>query len=282
VTPRGGLLLCEDAAGNNFTEGERLVGLTLDWKTFTFAMNNMALFSFQEPEGESNNYVQGRPQRHDACQRRANNAWVMFRVISLTFILALVTATAASAQTTPWGDPDLQGVWSNQTPVPLERPVALADKRFFTREEAANLDKNALATTLKGVADDIPTSGEFNRTHHRHGAARGHLGRPRAAGALHHDGQHPRAQRLLQQLPPNRAGARPRGDCQRKHAPSARRPAGAPCYRLTVSDPGTFRQPWTLQNILWRTDEPVFEAACHEGNVGLSSILSGARATQNR
>ena len=29
VTPRGGLLLCEDAAGNNFTEGERLVGLTL-------------------------------------------------------------------------------------------------------------------------------------------------------------------------------------------------------------------------------------------------------------
>jgi secreted PhoX family phosphatase len=30
VTPRGGLLLCEDAAGNNFLEGERLiVGLGL-------------------------------------------------------------------------------------------------------------------------------------------------------------------------------------------------------------------------------------------------------------
>ena len=43
VTPRGGLLLCEDAAGNNFTEGERLVGLTLHGKTFTFAMNNMNL-----------------------------------------------------------------------------------------------------------------------------------------------------------------------------------------------------------------------------------------------
>ena len=41
----------------------------------------------------------------------------MFRVISLTFVLALVTATAASAQTTPWGDPDPQGVWSHQTPV---------------------------------------------------------------------------------------------------------------------------------------------------------------------
>ena len=43
VTPRGGLLLCEDAAGNSFTEGERLIGLTLDGKTFTFAMNNINL-----------------------------------------------------------------------------------------------------------------------------------------------------------------------------------------------------------------------------------------------
>ena len=43
VTPRGGLLLCEDAAGNNFTEGERLIGLTLDGNTFTFAQNNVNL-----------------------------------------------------------------------------------------------------------------------------------------------------------------------------------------------------------------------------------------------
>ena len=43
VTPRGGLLLCEDAAGNNFTQGERLVGLTLHGQTFTFAMNNINL-----------------------------------------------------------------------------------------------------------------------------------------------------------------------------------------------------------------------------------------------
>ena len=42
VTPRGGLLLCEDAAGDGFI-GERLVGLTLDGNTFTFAQNNMIL-----------------------------------------------------------------------------------------------------------------------------------------------------------------------------------------------------------------------------------------------
>ena len=47
VTPRGGLLLCEDAAGNNFTEGERLIGLTLDGKTFRFAQNDINLTAAQ-------------------------------------------------------------------------------------------------------------------------------------------------------------------------------------------------------------------------------------------
>ena len=47
VTPRGSLLLCEDAAGNNFTAGERLVGLTLDGETFTFAQNNINLTAAQ-------------------------------------------------------------------------------------------------------------------------------------------------------------------------------------------------------------------------------------------
>ena len=43
VTPRGGLLLCEDAAGNGFTEGERLIGLNDGGKAFTFAQNNVVL-----------------------------------------------------------------------------------------------------------------------------------------------------------------------------------------------------------------------------------------------
>ena len=34
---------------------------------------------------------------------------------------------------TPWGDPDLQGTWSNATLTPLQRPAELKDKEFFTR-----------------------------------------------------------------------------------------------------------------------------------------------------
>jgi uncharacterized protein len=47
VTPRGGLLLCEDAAGNHFTAGERLIGLTFEGQTFTFAQNNINLTAEQ-------------------------------------------------------------------------------------------------------------------------------------------------------------------------------------------------------------------------------------------
>ena len=69
---------------------------------------------------------------------------------------------AGAAQTTPWGDPDLQGIWSNQTPVPLERPAPLANKPSFTKQEAAEVEKNSLASILKFVGGAIPTSGELN------------------------------------------------------------------------------------------------------------------------
>ena len=47
VTPRGGLLLCEDAASGVNIVGERMVGLTLDGNTFTFAQNNIVLTASQ-------------------------------------------------------------------------------------------------------------------------------------------------------------------------------------------------------------------------------------------
>ena len=53
-------------------------------------------------------------------------------------------------------------------------------------------------------------------------------------------------------------------------------------YQLTITDPNTFSRPWTLQNSLWRSDEGVFEVACHEGNYGLANILSAARAQEKK
>ena len=42
------------------------------------------------------------------------------------------------------GQPDLQGIWSNATLTPLERPRELADKPFFTEKEAADYEKKVL------------------------------------------------------------------------------------------------------------------------------------------
>ena len=56
-------------------------------------------------------------------------------------VIAVVTLAAvpASAQMprTPWGAPDLQGIWDFRTITPLERPEELGDKAFLTVEEAA-------------------------------------------------------------------------------------------------------------------------------------------------
>jgi len=44
----------------------------------------------------------------------------------------------------PDGHPDLQGIWTNGTITPLERPRELADKPFFTPAEAADYEKQAI------------------------------------------------------------------------------------------------------------------------------------------
>ena len=53
-------------------------------------------------------------------------------------------AQAPDAPRTPWGEPDLQGVWDYRTLTPLQRPARLADQEFLTEEEAANLEQDTL------------------------------------------------------------------------------------------------------------------------------------------
>ncbi len=51
-------------------------------------------------------------------------------------------------------------------------------------------------------------------------------------------------------------------------------------WELRVDDPDTWTKPWTMMIPLQRTNEPVFEFACHEGNIALKGILAGARADE--
>jgi len=53
------------------------------------------------------------------------------------------SAVKPYAAKTPWGDPDLQGVWDYKTITPLERPANFGDRQFLTDEEVARLEANA-------------------------------------------------------------------------------------------------------------------------------------------
>ena len=51
-------------------------------------------------------------------------------------------------------------------------------------------------------------------------------------------------------------------------------------YEYTVDDSTTFTRPFTVALPMRKSDAPVFEYACHEGNYGLLNILRGARADE--
>ena len=51
-------------------------------------------------------------------------------------------------------------------------------------------------------------------------------------------------------------------------------------YEFTVDAPNTWSRPWTGSSPWARSEGPMFEYACHEGNYGLLNILTGARVQE--
>jgi hypothetical protein len=51
-------------------------------------------------------------------------------------------------------------------------------------------------------------------------------------------------------------------------------------YEFTIDDPHTFTRRFTAALPMRRTEAPLYEFACHEGNRGLEGILRGARAQE--
>src|SRR6266566_1794325 len=52
---------------------------------------------------------------------------------------------AAQVLKTPWGEPDLQGIWTDESDTPLQRPAKYANQEFFTEAQRAELDKERAA-----------------------------------------------------------------------------------------------------------------------------------------
>jgi hypothetical protein len=302
-----------------------------------------------------------------------------FLLVAVVVLSSAATILGSSHHMTPWGDPDIQGIWSNQTPTPLERPDALSGKMTFTEQEAAEFEKTSLERLLTAFAPQVQISGELNGIWLETAKGKVPPGRSTSLVIDPPDGKVPYTAEgrkrwdalpkigkpMLANVPEDRTlmercittdglllpnpfynnyfeivqapgyvaivaemthetrviplDPRPhvgsdvrmwtgdsRGwwegqtlvvettnfnDKKRFLGASAhlqtverftRLDADTIEYRLTVTDPATFAQPWTLQNGLHRADGGIYEAACHEGNIGLRGILAGARAQEGK
>jgi hypothetical protein len=305
-----------------------------------------------------------------------------------TSVIAIVTVAGAvvAAQTgtspnrhvprTPWGDPDLQGVWSIATITPFERPAALGDKAQLTAEEAAEIEETNLKSNNQDRRDGAGTDADVARAYNDFWwdrgtkvvatrqtslvvdppdgrvpaltpggqkraaarAARGYdswedrslwercitRGLPMLPGPynnnyqilqtpgyvviLHEmihdarivplDGRPHLSPRIRQWFGDSRARwdgetlvvdttnftdkVSFRGSTEGLHLIErfTRVNADTVRYEFTIDDPATFTKKWTAAIPMARTDEQIYEYACHEGNYGIVNLLKGARVQE--
>ena len=296
-------------------------------------------------------------------------------VVSLAPV-GLAGQTAKTADTwkitkTPWGDPDIQGIWNFGTITPLERPDALADREFLTPEEVARLNEQS-----ETRADDRPENAvrdvelAYNQVWWDRGTAIGRTslitdppngklppytaeGRKRreAQGNRGYDSWESRSLNerciVYRPVPVRSSGynnnnqivqtpgyvamlqeqiheiriipldGRPHlGDGIRQWMGDSRGrwegntlvvettnfndktnyegsggnrhvverftrvDADTMRYEFTVTDPTTWTRAWTGEVPWQKTEGPIFEYACHEGNYGMVNLLNGARVQE--
>jgi hypothetical protein len=306
----------------------------------------------------------------------------------LTTVAAKANATSAKTWTpprTPDGHPDLQGIWTNSTMTPLERPRELGDKAVFTEQEAAERERKMLSD-LSTDRRDGPPEVDVNRSYNELWRERGGLllrtslivdppngrlppltpeaqkraqaraedrrrrgpdpadswedrnlaercitrGAPKLPGGYNNNFQIIQTasyvaimQEMIHETRIIPLDGRPHLDKSvrlwmgdsRGHwegstlvvettnyndkivsesfncCPNAesglhvverftRTGPDQIDYQYTVDDPATYSRPWTASVPMTRSEGPLFEYACHEGNYAMVDMLSGARAKE--
>src|SRR5580658_3147846 len=59
--------------------------------------------------------------------------------------VASAGAPPAGTPKTPWGEPDLQGIWTDEFDTPFQRPAKYANQEFFTEAQRQEIDKDRSA-----------------------------------------------------------------------------------------------------------------------------------------
>ena len=87
-------------------------------------------------------------------------------IVTVTLAAAVVggqaQTTTTGAQRTPWGDPDLQGVWTNATRTPLERPAKYGEQQTLSPFELAEQEEGAANNLLNESVVRKGNTGAYN------------------------------------------------------------------------------------------------------------------------
>ena len=63
-------------------------------------------------------------------------------VLALSAVALVAQKATFTPPRTPWGEPDLQGIWSGETLTPLERPARFAGKPVLSEAEAEGIEED--------------------------------------------------------------------------------------------------------------------------------------------
>ena len=309
-------------------------------------------------------------------------------VLSFCVLASTNTSTQSDVRRTPWGDPDIEGIWTNATLTPLQRPPELGSKEFFTAEEAQQFQRTRIEQTNADRPLPPGQVGAYNDAFFERGTS---IVRSRRTSlvidppdgripALTPDAQKKVDARLQREKTSPADGPEDRWLTERcilfgatvpmlpepynnnyriiqspgfvtilvemnhdaRVIPLDNRPhiaggieqwtgdsrgrwdgntlivetrnlkfnhqsrfgvgylnglsderlrvverftmtdANTLTYQATIEDPTVFVRPWTVELSMNRTEGPLFEVACHEGNYGMANILSGHRAEERQ
>jgi len=70
---------------------------------------------------------------------------LVIAVSAAALVLLSIAPACAQNLKTPWGEPDLQGIWTDETDTLLQRPARYASQEFFTEAQRAELDRERTA-----------------------------------------------------------------------------------------------------------------------------------------
>ncbi len=84
-------------------------------------------------------------------------AVVLAAIVGLLELAPPRHTVEAQALMTSWGDPDLQGIWTDPFTTPLERPARFGDRDVFTEEERVELDERRTALPRRDAREGVGT-----------------------------------------------------------------------------------------------------------------------------